>query len=81
MTRGKSCFKREKDKVGKKCFLFFSLGAGGGLKWTQIMFNAKKKVRRTWKKNFDNCYGYPRRNFEKTAVNSQATKNNRFRRK
>lgn len=52
MTRGKSCFKREKDKVGKKCFLFFSLGAGGGLKWTQIMFNAKKKVRRTWKKEF-----------------------------
>lgn len=30
------------------------------------------------KNNFDNCYGCPRRNFEKTAVYSQATKNNRF---
>ena len=46
------------------------------------MFNGKEKVRRTyveWKEEFylnltTAYYGCPRRNFEKTAVYSQATK-------
>ena len=44
------------------------------------MFNGKKKVRRTFveKRILASTTGCPRRNFEKTAVYSQATKNNRF---
>lgn len=79
MTRGKSCFKQENDKVRKKSFLFF-FRWGGRVKvnMNYVKWEEKGKEDICGKKNFDNCYGCPRRNFEKTAVYSQATKNNRF---